>query len=70
MLFRRSERPKMIAQDPFVSFGALSKALGAAWAQLSDAENNMFKQQQAEIAILVLLQHVCWIASSSDVVDL
>ena len=45
MLFRKSERPKMIAWHPSVSFGELGQALGAAWAQLSDAEKDEFKPQ-------------------------
>ena len=36
---------RMIARNPSVSFGELSQALDAAWAQLSDAEKDEFKPQ-------------------------
>ena len=38
----------MNLQIPSVLFAELGQALGAAWAQLSDAENDEFKQQRAE----------------------
>ena len=43
MLLRKSERPKMISLNPSVFFGDITQALGAAWAQLSDAEKDKFK---------------------------
>ena len=43
MLFCKSERPKVIAKSPSLTFGEVGKALGAAWGKLSDAEKAKYK---------------------------
>lgn len=38
MVFCKEMRPKIIKENPKLSFGEVGKALGAAWGKLSDAQ--------------------------------
>jgi hypothetical protein len=44
MIFCKSERPKIVAKSPTLTFGEVGKALGLAWGKLTDAEKAKFKQ--------------------------
>ena len=43
MIFCKAERPKIVKANPNMPFGEVGKALGAAWAKLSDAEKAKYK---------------------------
>lgn len=50
IMFSRSKRPAIVKQFPNLSFGAISKKIGAMWSQLSVSQKNVFNKQALEYA--------------------
>lgn len=44
MLFAKETRPKVIAENPDLTFGEVGKELGARWRALTDAQKAEYKK--------------------------
>jgi len=44
MVFCKEQRPKIIEENPGLSFGEIGKALGSAWGKLSQEEKDTYKR--------------------------